>query len=64
MQVHMYIHVVLHVNVAIINLSFHFWLLLQIGSMCMTIVEYELKRHKTLLEDLGKKKRNCILIQL
>ena len=35
---------------------------LQIGSMCMTILEYELKRHKTLLEELTKKKKTktCI----
>ena len=28
--------------------------------MCMSVVEHELKRHRQLLDDLGKKKKNCI----
>ena len=27
----------------------------------MTVVEHEIKRHKSLVEDLSKKKKNCIL---
>ena len=32
--------------------------------MCMSVVEHELKRNKQLVDDLGKKKRNCILLLL
>ena len=37
---------------------------IQVGSMCMGVVEHELKRHRQLLDDLAKKRRNCILVSL
>jgi hypothetical protein len=29
----------------------------QIGSLCMTVVEHELKRHRALQDDVSKKKK-------
>ena len=30
---------------------------MQIGSLCMSVVEHELKRHRTLADDVAKRKR-------
>lgn len=37
-------------------------LILQIGSLCMSVVEHELKRHRSLADDVAKRKKEGVYI--